>query len=81
MKSQDIKNNKLNLLPCAPDVCQECAVKHDLMQPHNAQSLYYQFKFYSCHQRYPTWKDAVSHCDKQTQKLWEAELIKLGKWK
>lgn len=70
----------MQLLPCAKDVCQECAVDHVPEQPHNQQSLYYQYKFYGEHSHWPTWKDAVAHCDEQTRAAWEAELRKRGKW-
>lgn len=75
-----VKKSGMNLLPCAPDVCQECAVKHRPDEAHNAQSLYYHFKFYAKHQRSPTWKDAVSHCTKDVQQMWKDELSKIGKW-
>lgn len=71
----------MQLLPCGPDVCHECAVKHDSGEPHNAQSLYYQYHFYAKHKRWPTWKDAVAHCPKDIKKAWEIELTKIGKWK
>jgi hypothetical protein len=58
------------LMPCAPDVCQECAVKHDPDMPHNQQSLYYQYKFYQQHGRWPTWKDAMAHCTPGMQDAW-----------
>ena len=66
------------LMPCAPDVCQECAVKHDPEMPHNQQSLYYQYKFYQQHGRWPTWEDALSHCTPEVQDYWKDSLIKRG---
>lgn len=33
------KQNSLTMLPCASDVCQECATDHAFDQPHNQQSL------------------------------------------
>jgi len=66
------------LLPCAPDVCQECAVKHEPKLPHNQQSLYYQYKFYQEHGRWPTWADAMSHCSPEIQELWGDSLKKRG---
>lgn len=70
----------MTLLPCKKDVCQECAVDHPPEAPHNNQSLYYQYKFYGEHGRWPTWKDAISHCDENTQGLWEKELRRMGQW-
>lgn len=37
-----------------PDTCPECAVVHDPQQPHNRDSLYYQYKFYDAHGCWPT---------------------------
>ncbi len=70
----------LRLLPCAPDVCQECAVKHEPWQAHNAQSLYYQYKFHAEHGRWPTWQDAVAHCSEDIREQWKRALTKIGKW-
>lgn len=82
MDRQDVKVIDLAkegvLFPCAPDVCQECAVDHDPDMPHNAQSLYYQYKFYQKHGRWPTWEDAMAHCSTEMQELWKEELGKLG---
>ena len=66
------------LLPPAPDKCQECAVKHEPDQPHNAQSFFYQFKFNAQHGRSPTWKDAMAHCAKPVKAAWRRELKKHG---
>lgn len=70
----------LTLLPCKPGVCQECAVDHPPEAPHNQQSLYYQYKFYGQHGRWPTWKDAIAHCDETTKGFWESELKRRGHW-
>ena len=72
------KVGDLHLLPCAPDVCQECATKHEATMPHNQQSLYYQYHFYSRKGRWPTWKDAMKHCDKKMKACWISELAKRG---
>jgi hypothetical protein len=69
------------LLPPAPDVCQECATKHEPESPHNAHSLYYQLSFKADHGRWPTWKDAVAHCPEDIKRVWIAELKKHGAWK
>lgn len=62
------------LLPPAPDKCQDCAVKHSPEAPHDATSFYYAFKFNKENGRSPTWLDAMSHCDQETQKQWKREL-------
>jgi len=66
------------LMPCAKDVCQVCAVKHDPKQPHNKQSLFYQYKFYNDNGRWPTWRDAMSHCETKVQEFWEDQLKSKG---
>ena len=38
----------INLLKSPPDTCPECAVVHDPQQPHNRDSLYYQYEFLRC---------------------------------
>ena len=63
------------LLPPAPDVCQECAVKHAAGAPHNQQSLYYRTAFHLQHGRWPTWTDAMSHCSPEVQAAWRQELV------
>lgn len=68
------------MLPPAPDVCQECAHKHEPDQPHNAQTMYYQYRFANEHGRWPTWKDAVAHCAPEVQAVWKEALEKAGHW-
>jgi hypothetical protein len=69
------------MLPPAPGKCTECAVAHDPRQPHNRDSLFYQYHFANKHGRWPTWGDAVAHCDQAMRKAWKAELVKRGVWK
>ena len=71
-------NGKAMLLPAKEGTCEECATTHDASYPHNAQSLFYQFKFYNDHGRNPTWLDAMAHCDENMQKHWKEELTKRG---
>jgi len=74
--------NKLggfSLLPCAPGVCSECAADHPADQPHNRDSLYYQYKFYGQHGRWPTWIDAMEHCDEDMRAAVSAALKNIGK--
>ena len=68
----------LMLVPPAPDVCQECATPHDADLPHNRDSLSYQMRFHALHGRWPTWADALAHCDGAMRADWTAELTKLG---
>ncbi len=66
------------LLPPKEGTCPLCAVKHEMKQPHNQQSLFWQYDFYGKNGRWPTWKDAMAHCDEATQKHWITELTRLG---
>lgn len=56
--------------------CPECAVTHEKDQPHNQQSIFYQYSFREKHGRWPTWDDAMSHCSKKIQRKWKIELAK-----
>jgi hypothetical protein len=67
-----------DIMPPAPDKCQECAVAHDPHAPHNAESLFYQYRFYDQTGRWPTWTDAMSHCDPETQERWKTVLREKG---
>ena len=71
------KQNALTMLPPSPDKCQECATDHKHDEPHNLQSLYYQYRFYGSHSRWPTWTDAMSHCTPEVKALWRKGLIEL----
>lgn len=66
------------LLPCGPDVCQMCAVDHPPENPHNRDSLYYQYKFFAENERWPTWTDAVSHCEEKLAEFWLSEIRRRG---
>lgn len=54
--------------------CSQCAVKHEPDQPHNQQSLAYQYSFYAEHGRWPTWTDAMAHCDHHVVQQWTIAL-------
>ena len=66
------------ILPPKPGVCPICAVDHEPDQPHNRDSLYYQMKFRQQHGRFPTWADAMAHCDEHVKQLWIAALAERG---
>lgn len=68
------------LLPPKKDRCQVCASDHEPEQPHNQQSIYYQYNFYGQNARWPTWADAIAHCTPEIQAAWKRELQKLGAW-
>ena len=78
MKVEKIPASAMKLLPPRPGYCQECAVKHEPNQPHNKQSLYYQYKFYADNGRWPNWIDAMAHCGNEMQRAWMEELMKKG---
>jgi len=67
-----------SLMPAKQGTCQECAVDHAPEQPHNQQSLFYQYKFYNENGRWPTWADALLHCPEDIKQLWTKELLERG---
>jgi hypothetical protein len=72
------KESHFTLLPCKPGVCQECATAHEPEQPHNQQSLYYQYHFYAQTGRWPTWADAMDHCLEEVKAAWVQALRERG---
>lgn len=68
------------MLPPGPDACQECAVEHDCRQGHDNRSLVFQYRFYSKRGRWPTWKDAIAHCEPDMRKAWEEKLRDMKMW-
>ena len=72
MKVREIESPGFKVLRGKPKEgqCPDCAVFHDPGQPHDAQSLYYQYTFYEDKGRWPTWKDALAHCAPEVQALW-----------
>ena len=58
--------------------CPMCATEHEPGLPHNLQSLAYQYKFYDEHGRWPTWEDAMAHCEPQVQEHWRQAMAELG---
>lgn len=68
------------LLPPKPGTCPICATSHGPSEPHNAQSLYYQYRFYGVRGRWPTWADAMAHCDAKVKAFWEQALRDRGVW-
>ena len=77
-KIEQDKHGGLQLMPPKKDVCQECATKHKPDEPHNQESLYYQMQFRMDHGRFPTWDDAMAHCDEKTKDIWREEREKAG---
>lgn len=61
-----------------PGTCSQCAIEHDPDQPHNPQSVHYQYAFYAEHDRWPTWADAMAHCTLEVKRLWTDALAEHG---
>lgn len=70
----------MKLLPPAEGKCAICAVDHPDGEPHDAQSLYYQYRFQALRGRWPTWADAIAHCHPDIRKFWEMALREKGYW-
>lgn len=77
-KVKEIPFENVMILPPKPGVCRECAVDHAPDQPHNRDSLYYQMQFRQKHGRFPTWADAMRHCDEHIKKMWIDALAERG---
>lgn len=70
----------MTLLPCdtSDGQCPECAIKHEPDQPHNAHSLYYQYRFYGQNGYWPNWGNAMDHCHASVRDRWKLELVARG---
>jgi hypothetical protein len=68
----------LHLLPAAKGTCPECATAHEPHEPHNKNSITYQFWFRGTHGRWPTWTDAMAHCCDDMKEQWRRELVARG---
>lgn len=71
---------KFKVLPPNPNVCQQCGRDHEPNQPHDNMRLQYQYWFHQEHGRFPTWKDAVAHCDEEIKEAWEWALKERNAW-
>ncbi len=69
------KRNAFSMLPMRDGVCQECGVDHAHDQPHNRDSLPYQYRFRGTHGRWPTWTDAMAHCTPEVKAAWRTAMI------
>jgi hypothetical protein len=64
--------------------CKECGREHEPDQPHDVQSLTYQYYFRSREaragreERWPTWRDAMAHCTPEVQQRWTDALAAHG---
>lgn len=82
MSNQPIRNPygvaAFRLKPPDPDRCQQCAGVHEPHEPHNQESMYWQEWFYAHFDRWPTWEDAMAHCDDRTRFEWVDMLLQLN---
>jgi len=70
----------MTLLPAAPGTCPLCATKHPPTYPHNGQSLFYLYRFYFEHGRWPTWADAIAHTSEEMKAFWIEGLHEKNTW-
>jgi hypothetical protein len=68
------------MLGTPPGTCEMCATAHKPEEPHNQQSLPWQYQFANKHGRWPTWADAIAHCPPEAQAKYKAFLVGKGVW-
>lgn len=72
------------LVPPPPGVCQQCARDHDPAEPHDQQSLHFKYWFRlreakaGREERWPSWADAMAHCEPEVQQRWREALEQRG---
>lgn len=69
---------RMMMLPAKPGTCEWCAVDHPKDYPHDATSLFYQYRFYNENNRWPGWNDALAHCDVNMKAHWLEHLTDQG---
>lgn len=74
-----LEPKQFKLLPPPPHLCQQCAYDHAPDQPHNL-TLFYRYWFWYQHGRWPSWADAMAHCDEETKEAWQVQLRDRGVW-
>lgn len=77
-KETPVSGMTMMMLPAKPGTCEDCATAHKPESPHNAQSLFYQYKFYNEHGRWPNWNDALAHCSEEMKVIWKSHLVAAG---
>ena len=78
MDIKDYGLDRVIICPPVAGVCPVCAVNHAPTMPHNRDSLYYQMRFQQKHGRFPTWADAMAHCDEHIRAVWVGLLAEHG---
>lgn len=61
-----------------PGACPICATRHDPKEPHDRDSIYYQNYFRKKYKRFPTWADAMSHCNESQKRDFKKKLARRG---
>ena len=69
---------EIKVVPPSPGTCPICATNHDPGEPHDRDSLYYQNWFRKKYRRFPTWEDAMSHCEENTRARFIKRLERRG---
>ena len=62
-----------------PGQCPDCRELHPPEEPHNADSLFFQYSFREQHGRWPTWEDAAAHCEPAMQAIVREVLAEHGR--
>jgi len=76
-----VKVGDFNLMPpLDPTLCPACKRKHEPDQPHDGSALHFMYWWKAKHDRWGTWKDAMSHCTPEVQRAWETALRERGAW-
>lgn len=70
----------MGMLPAPAGTCPLCARAHKPGEPHDASTLFYQFRFRATHGRDGSWADAMAHVAPTTAFLWRRELELIGVW-
>jgi hypothetical protein len=76
----EIQIAKPMLLPPPAGHCRICAVKHDPLEAHNAQSVFYQMRFRMRYGRDGTWADAIAHLPSDIAEQWRTLLGNAEAW-
>ena len=73
-----LREGQVCILPPREGACWYCGDFHNSRDPHNLNSLLYQHRFRKRNGRYPTWADAMSHCNRKTKEKWIDRLVRRG---
>ena len=68
-EAHEIGYDLIRIIPALRNACPVCAASHDPDAPHNRDSLYYQMRFFQQNGRWPTWNDAMRHCDRTVREM------------